>query len=73
MAGGTKSYKTTADDKGELHWELVSYHPKFADRPAQAVVKLQRRDDSCRVAPHDRGLVEKLWAKSLAEQEQGVT
>lgn len=73
MAGGTKSFKVWADDESELHWELVSYHPKFADKPAQAVVKIGRKDDSCRVAPHDRGLVERLWAKSLAEQEGGVT
>lgn len=60
MAGGTKSYKVTLDADGKPVKELVSYHPKYASRPAQAVTIL-RNSGTVYVAPHDWQAFEALW------------
>lgn len=52
MAGGTKSYKVTKGADGEPVKELVSYHPKYANRVADAVA-LVRNGGTAHVKPSD--------------------
>lgn len=72
MAGGTKSYKVWKDADGAVRWELVSFHPKYATKPATAV-RMVHNSEAVHLAPHDRKAFEELWAKSLPQQEESVT
>ena len=53
MAGGTKSYKVTLGADGQPVKELVSFHPKYAARPAAAVAILRNGGTYAHVAPGD--------------------
>jgi len=72
MAGGTKSYKYWKDADGDLMMAYVSYHPKYATRPATAV-RMVQNSETVYIAPHDKQAFEDLWAESLAKQEESVT
>lgn len=52
MAGGTKSYLVTLGADGKPTKELVSFHPKYADRVTDAVT-LVRNGGKAHVKPSD--------------------
>ena len=52
MAGGTKSYKVTKGADGKPVKELVSFHPKYADRVADAIA-IVRNGGTAHVKPSD--------------------
>jgi hypothetical protein len=60
MAGGTKSYKVTKGPDGSPVKELVSFHPKYASRPADAVT-IVRNGGTAYVAPHNWQAFEEAW------------
>ncbi len=66
MAGGTKSYKVTLDADGKPVKELVSFHPKYAARPAAAVAILRNGGAYAHVAPHDWPAFETAWENESA-------
>ncbi len=64
MAGGTKSYKVTLDADGKPVKELVSFHPKYAARPAAAVAIL-RNGGTAHVKPSDWQAFEAAWENEI--------
>jgi hypothetical protein len=64
MAGGTKSYRVTKGVDGKPVRELVSFHPKYANRVDDAVT-LVRNDGTAYVKPSD-------WLAFVAKWGEGA-